>query len=67
MYIKPEVKKKDTTAMNTPLMEVCIGLLHEIYYLGRRIFLVLEMSNFFAAEWDFPPIYMVSPKRLGKG
>ena len=67
MYIKPEVKKNDITAMNTALNEVCIGLLHENFHIVRGIFLVRKMSNLFAAGQDSPLIYRVFPKGLGEG
>ena len=50
--------------MNTALNEVFIGWLHENCHLGRGIFLVQEMSNFFAAEFF---TYRVSFKGFGEG
>ena len=64
VYIKPEVKKNDITPMNAALNKTCIGRLYLNCYLVRGIFLVREMSNFFAAGQHSPAIYMVSPKGL---
>ena len=46
LYIKPEIKKNDTTAMATAINEACIGWLHENCCLMRETFLVREMRIF---------------------
>ena len=67
MYIKPEVKKNDATAMNTALNKVGIGWLHENCHLVRGIFRLREMRNFFATGQDSPSMYKVSPKGFREG
>ena len=63
--------------MNTALNEACVELWWTLYWslyfitwkllFGEEIFLVWEMSNFFAAEGDSPSIYRISPKNLEEG
>ena len=62
LYIKPEVKKNDTTAMTAAISEACIGRLYENCYLVRVIFSVQEMRQ-------DSPIYRVFPNSRfwGKG
>ena len=69
VYIKPEVKKNDTTAMTAVINETCIWRLHENCYLVREIFLVREMSNILLLGRIPPPSTndKVSPKAFGKG
>ena len=61
LYLNPEVKKNGTTAMNTAINEACI----ENCCLVRGIFLVWEMSIFFAAGQDFPHLQGF-PQTVGK-
>ena len=66
VYIKPEVKKNDTTAMTAAINEACIWRLHENCYLVREIFLVREMSNILLLGRILSPSTndKVSPKRF---
>ena len=67
LYIKPEVKKSDTTAMTTALNDACIRLLHENCYLVRGIFLVWEMIIFLLLGGIFPPSTGLPPNgRFGE-
>ena len=66
VHIKPDVEKNDTRAMTASISEACVGWLHENCYLARKIFLVREMSKFFAAKLDSRPTHRVSHKSLEK-
>ena len=55
LYIKPEVKKHDATAMITAVNETCIGGLYENDYLVSGIFLMREMSNLLVSSSDSTP------------
>ena len=50
--MKPEVKKNDTIVIATATNESFMGRLHENCNLERRIFLLQEMSNLYAAGED---------------
>lgn len=50
--MKPEVKENDTIVIATSTNECFMGRLHENCNLERRIFLLQEMSNLFAAGED---------------
>ena len=71
LYIRPEVKKNDTTAVTAAINEARIGGLQQNFWLGGgggRIFLVQEMKkNFVAAGWDSPLSTEFPKKTWGKG
>ena len=54
LYIKPEVKKNDTTAMTTIINEACFGWLHENYSLVRGVFLLRKPNIFLLLGWILP-------------
>ena len=65
VYIKPEVKKNDATAV---IAALCCVITWKLQF-GEVDFLVWKMSIFFVSEQNFSPIYRVSSKTivLGKG
>ena len=66
LYIKPEVKKNDTTAMNTALNEVYVGSLHENCHLVRGGVSSAGNKQFSCCWTGFSSHLQGFPQRFGK-
>ena len=67
VYIKPEVLKKWCSSNKYSLELSFYWVIYENRHLVRGIFLVWEMSNFFAAGQGSTPMYRVSSRGLREG